>query len=192
MRVDGATTGVVVTRTGRPFFTDTGWEAAVLSRVRDAATTAGLWDELATDWLVLDGELLPWSAKAGDLLRHQYAAVGAAASATLAREVEVLAAASDRGVDLARSGVSGCWAKSHHTFSSPAKASIESLCSGSLEETLATGRSWVRNHHSSAPSLPDTAARSGWKSRRPEELRACHEGRKGEHIKKSAIQKARA
>src|SRR6185503_3569457 len=56
----------------------------------------GLWDELRTDWLVLDCELLPWSAKAGDLLRTQYAPVGAAAVATLRAEEAVLAATAAR------------------------------------------------------------------------------------------------
>ena len=37
---------------------------------------AGLWDDLATDWLCLDTELLPWSAKAMALLETQYAPVG--------------------------------------------------------------------------------------------------------------------
>ena len=37
-----------------------------------------------TDWLLLDCELLPWSAKAIELIRRQYAAVGAAAHAGLA------------------------------------------------------------------------------------------------------------
>ena len=36
---------------------------------------------LATDWVVLDCELMPWSAKAQELIRQQYAAVGAAAGA---------------------------------------------------------------------------------------------------------------
>ena len=60
--VDTGETGAVFTRTGRPFLdaeTDT---EAVLSRVRAAAGGAGLWDDLATGWLVLDCELLPWSA----------------------------------------------------------------------------------------------------------------------------------
>ena len=34
-------------------------EAALLDRVRGAIAASGLWDELATDWLVLDCELLP-------------------------------------------------------------------------------------------------------------------------------------
>ena len=91
-----AAAGVVVTRTGRSFFGDPGVEAALLDRVRAAFDSLGLWDELASDWAVLDCELLPWSAKAGDLLRTQYAAVGAAAQGTLAAEAAVLAAAASR------------------------------------------------------------------------------------------------
>ena len=87
---DSETAGVIVTRTGRPFFPDAAEEAALLGKVRAGITAAGLWDELATDWLVLDAELLPWSAKAGELLRRQYASVGAAANATLAAESAVL------------------------------------------------------------------------------------------------------
>ncbi|MGH9068268.1 MAG: polynucleotide kinase-phosphatase, partial [Acidimicrobiales bacterium] len=60
-----------------------------------------IWDELASNWVVLDCELLPWSAKAGDLLRRHYAPVGAAATATLAAETAVLAAAAGRGVEAA-------------------------------------------------------------------------------------------
>ena len=40
------------------------------------ALGAGLWDELETDWLCLDAELMPWSVKAQALLGQQYAAVG--------------------------------------------------------------------------------------------------------------------
>ncbi|WP_129336572.1 polynucleotide kinase-phosphatase [Cellulomonas endophytica] len=95
-------TGVVHTRTGRPFFADARSEA-LLAGVRGAADAAGLWDRLGADglpagWLLLDAELLPWSVKAGDLLRDQYAAVGAAARAALPAAVEALAAASAAGL----------------------------------------------------------------------------------------------
>ena len=33
-----------------------------------AVTKAGLWDELSTDWLLLDAEVLPWSVKALSLI----------------------------------------------------------------------------------------------------------------------------
>jgi protein phosphatase len=93
--------GVIYTRTGRAFFADRAVERELLRRVTGAIAAAGLWAELGTDWLALDGELLPWSAKAGELLRGQYAPVGAAATATLAAETSVLAAAAARGVDVA-------------------------------------------------------------------------------------------
>jgi len=69
----------------------------LLDRLRNAVTDTGLWDELDTRWLLLDAELLPWSAKAEDLLRHQYAAVGAAARAALPAAVTTLQAAARRG-----------------------------------------------------------------------------------------------
>lgn len=78
--------GICLTRTGRRFFSsDTGTERELLDRLERAATAAGLWDELGTDWMLLDAELMPWSAKALELLRHQYAAVGAAGRSALAR-----------------------------------------------------------------------------------------------------------
>jgi protein phosphatase len=85
-----STLGIIYTRTGRPFFSDRATEQAMLARLRDACTKAGLWDELATDWLCLDCELMPWSAKAQALIREQYAAVGAAATADLSATVAAL------------------------------------------------------------------------------------------------------
>ena len=79
---DAGISGALYTRTGRPFL-DPELTERLLSRLRAAVSAAGLWDELGTGWLLLDSELLPWSAKAEELLRAQYAAVGAAARATL-------------------------------------------------------------------------------------------------------------
>jgi polynucleotide kinase-phosphatase len=92
--------GVVYTRTGRPFFDDPALAGALAERLRAAVTRAGLWDELRTDWLVLDCELLPWSAKAGGLIREQYASVGAAARTVLPEAIAVLDAAAGRGLDV--------------------------------------------------------------------------------------------
>ncbi|NJP77302.1 polynucleotide kinase-phosphatase, partial [Streptomyces sp. AA8] len=61
---------------------------------------AGLWDELETDWLLLDAELMPWSLKAQGLLRHQYAAVGAASGAVFPGAIAALESAAERGVDV--------------------------------------------------------------------------------------------
>ncbi|MGZ4490107.1 MAG: polynucleotide kinase-phosphatase [Nocardioidaceae bacterium] len=92
-------TGAMYTRTGRSFF-DRDLTEELLAALRQAVGAAGIWDELATDWLLLDTELLPWSAKAEDLLREQYAAVGAAARAVLPAAVAGLEWASARGIDV--------------------------------------------------------------------------------------------
>ncbi len=90
------TTGVVYTRTGRAFFPDT---AELVDRLRGAVDP--LFAELDTDWLALDCELLPWSAKALGLIRDQYASVGAAAEVALPAAAAALAAAGGRGLDVA-------------------------------------------------------------------------------------------
>ncbi|HEX7088662.1 MAG TPA: polynucleotide kinase-phosphatase, partial [Longimicrobiales bacterium] len=89
--------GIVYTRTGRRFFADTALEAEFLARVQAAIGEAGIWDELASDWVCLDAELMPWSAKAQELLRRQYAAVGAAGRAALAEAVSALEQTRARG-----------------------------------------------------------------------------------------------
>ncbi|MGA5168321.1 MULTISPECIES: polynucleotide kinase-phosphatase [Streptomyces] len=114
-------TGVIHTRTGRPFFDDPAMTEQVLDRLRAAIGAAGLWDEPAAsggssdsastsasgsasgtaDWLLLDGELMPWSFKSSGLLRSQYAAVGAASGAVFPGAVAALEAAVGRGVDVA-------------------------------------------------------------------------------------------
>ena len=86
--------GICYTRTGRRFFNDGALETQFLEQVRAAVTSAGLWDELKSDWLCLDCELMPWSAKAQELLRLQYAPAGAAAKAGLTAALAALHAAS--------------------------------------------------------------------------------------------------
>ncbi|MET8420122.1 polynucleotide kinase-phosphatase [Streptomyces sp. NPDC005134] len=93
-------TGALHTRTGRPFLDDVALTEVILGRLRTAVTAAGLWDEWDTDWVLLDAELMPWSLKAGGLLRSQYAAVGAASGAVLPGANAALAAAAARGVDV--------------------------------------------------------------------------------------------
>lgn len=83
--------GVCYTRTGRPFFPDPADEAALVGRVREAAARSGWWETFGSDWVCLDCELLPWSAKARELLERQYAAVGAAGFGALSAVVEALA-----------------------------------------------------------------------------------------------------
>ena len=73
----GEGAGACYTRTGRSFFEDAALEEGLLDKVRGALDLAGMWEELDTDWICLDCEILSWSAKAVELLRGQYAAVGA-------------------------------------------------------------------------------------------------------------------
>ncbi len=91
--------GACYTRTGRRFFEDGALEAQFLERVREAVTAAGLWDVLETDWVVLDSEIMPWSVKAQELLREQYAAVGAAARTSIKSAKVLLEQTASRGID---------------------------------------------------------------------------------------------
>ncbi|KAA9380695.1 polynucleotide kinase-phosphatase [Microbispora cellulosiformans] len=94
--VADGTAGSVYTRTGRPFFDARMPE--LVDRLREAC--APLWEALETDWVALDCELLPWSAKAEGLIRDQYASVGAAARASLPAAVAMLETAAERGLDV--------------------------------------------------------------------------------------------
>ena len=96
-RIASAAGGAVFSRTGRPFFRSARLEVLLLERIRAAVTRADLWQELATDWICLDAELMPWSFKAGELCRSQYAAVGAAGTSALAHAVSLLHLAEERG-----------------------------------------------------------------------------------------------
>ena len=91
--------GACYTRTGRRFFEDLALEAQFLERVRSACGESGLWDDLETDWVLLDCELMPWSMKARELVLEQYAPVGASAAAGLSAAQTLLRQTSARGVD---------------------------------------------------------------------------------------------
>jgi len=88
--------GIVYTRTGRRFFNEPELERQLLERVQAALTAADVWSSLATTWVCLDCELMPWSVKAQELLKTQYAAVGAAGQASLPRTVAALAQTAGR------------------------------------------------------------------------------------------------
>jgi protein phosphatase len=96
--------GIIATRTGRRFFNEQELEQRFLDRLRTALTAADLWTALDTRWVCLDCELMPWSAKAQELLKGQYAAVGAAGRASLPRAVSSLTEAAKRldGDELAK------------------------------------------------------------------------------------------
>jgi protein phosphatase len=98
--VVGEEIGIITTRTGRRFFNDADLEAALLEKLGDAVDASGLWDQLQSDWLCLDCELMPWSAKAQELLQKQYAPVGAAASSSLQTATSLLAQAATRPLEV--------------------------------------------------------------------------------------------
>jgi protein phosphatase len=85
--------GIIYTRTGRRFFDDPSSETQLLAIVRSALTSARFWEEFASDWFCLDCELMPWSAKAQELLKTQYAAVGSAAVASTSAALAAIEAA---------------------------------------------------------------------------------------------------
>ena len=96
-----AAIGICYTRTGRRFFDEPALERAFLHRLQAAVGAAGWWDQFESEWLLLDCELMPWSAKAQGMIREQYAAVGAAARTALPTAVAALQTAQARGQDVA-------------------------------------------------------------------------------------------
>jgi protein phosphatase len=88
--VRDASRGIIYTRTGRHFFDPSGTaavaaanaeatagtESLILDRLRDVLDRTGFWERFGTDWVCLDTELMPWSAKAHSLLLEQYAPAG--------------------------------------------------------------------------------------------------------------------
>ena len=94
------TLGICYTRTGRRFFDDTAIETELLGQVKAAIDKVDYWKVFNTDWICLDCELMPWSVKAQELLRQQYAPVGVSARIALGEAVASLETAAERGVDV--------------------------------------------------------------------------------------------
>ncbi|HEU0028019.1 MAG TPA: polynucleotide kinase-phosphatase [Ktedonobacterales bacterium] len=92
--------GACYTRTGRRFFEDDALDRALITRLSAALAASGFWERLETDWVCLDAEVMPWSAKALGLLREQYAPVAAAGGASLPAALEVVSSGQARGLDL--------------------------------------------------------------------------------------------
>jgi protein phosphatase len=98
--ISGHGKGALYTRTGKSFFSDRATENAFLDRLRGAITRADFWARFDTDWICLDAELMPWSAKAQELLQTQYAPVGAASRASMTGALDVLRQAANRIDDM--------------------------------------------------------------------------------------------
>ena len=94
------TLGICYTRTGRRFFDDAGIETELLKQVKAAIDQVNYWEVFNTDWICLDCELMPWSVKAQELLRQQYAPVGTSARVALREAVASMETAAERGVEV--------------------------------------------------------------------------------------------
>lgn len=90
--VQDGSAGLIYTRSGRHFFEESQaeMERTILDRLRTVLDGTGFWERFSTDWVCLDAELMPWSAKARALLVDQYAATGRAGRGGLAAAVAAL------------------------------------------------------------------------------------------------------
>jgi protein phosphatase len=91
--------GIIYTRTGRKFFNDDNLETKLLTLLNTALSDSNFWEIFNTDWVCLDCELLPWTAKAQGLLTKQYAPVGMSSRLSLGNAIALLEQAQQRGVD---------------------------------------------------------------------------------------------
>ena len=94
------TLGICYTRTGRRFFDDATVETELLRQVKAAIDKVNYWEVFSTDWICLDCELMPWSVKAQELLRQQYAPVGTSARVALGEAIASLETTAEQGVDV--------------------------------------------------------------------------------------------
>ncbi len=92
--------GVCYTRTGRPMFPDGDLERQLLDAVGETLSAVGFWETFNTTWACLDCEVMPWSAKAQELLVDQYAPVGIAATTALGLAGAAVSKAIESGVDV--------------------------------------------------------------------------------------------
>jgi protein phosphatase len=81
-------------------FPDGDLERNLLDTIGESVAAAGFWESFDTTWVCLDCELMPWSAKAQELLVDQYAPVGVAAATSLGMAAAAVSEAIERGVDL--------------------------------------------------------------------------------------------
>jgi hypothetical protein len=98
--------GSVYTSSGQAYFATSEAEAAFLARLRGALDAGGVWEELQTDWVALEGviEGMPVFREINPRLRPPaalYLALGAAGRVMADAEESALSQASDAGEDVA-------------------------------------------------------------------------------------------
>ena len=161
-------TGAIWTRTGRSFFNNPATTEALLSRLRAAVEAAGLWDELASDWLLLDTEIMPWSAKAGALIDAQYAPVAASSRAGLGAAAAALSRASARGVPAEalaaryaeRGARAALYARAWEPYVWPVSG-VDDLRVAPFHLLASEGRVWFERDHLWHMGLADRLAAAG-------------------------------
>jgi protein phosphatase len=94
-KVNDDSFGIIYTRTGRHFFDDKEIQDEFLIRLQAVLTDSNFWNDFNTDWVCLDTELMPWSAKAQKLLEEQYAPVGRSGRNGLALAADAIKKAAD-------------------------------------------------------------------------------------------------
>jgi protein phosphatase len=99
--VTGDEIGAAYTRSGRAFFNRPDDRDAVLARTAAALAQSKIFAELETDWVLIDAEIMPWSAKAQALINNQYAPTAAAARIGLSAAREALLRGAGQGLPLA-------------------------------------------------------------------------------------------
>jgi polynucleotide kinase-phosphatase len=93
-------TGMIYTRTGRQFFAARAETQTAVGRTAAALEASGLFREFDTDWVCIDAEIMPWSAKAQSLIEKQYGPVAAAARTGLALAQAAAERAASRGIEV--------------------------------------------------------------------------------------------
>jgi polynucleotide kinase-phosphatase len=145
--------GVAYTRTGRSFFDDA-TTATFVGRLSAAVERAGLWSELDSDWVLLDGEVLPWAVKAEGMIRDWYAEVGAAAAGAFPKALSALESARDAGVDVAalldrtrrRAVDTHAYTASYRRYATPA-TSVDDVRFAPFQVLAAEGRTFADRPH---------------------------------------------
>ncbi|RAK58205.1 polynucleotide kinase-phosphatase [Phenylobacterium deserti] len=161
-------TGAIWTRTGRAFFNDAAMTEGLLERIRAVADATGLWTELETDWVLLDCEIMPWSAKAGALIQAQYAPVAASAAVGLAAANHALARAAASGVEVdelarrfkGRSQRAALYARAWEPYVWPVSG-VDDLKIAPFHLLATEGRTWFDRDHVWHMNWADRLAAAG-------------------------------
>jgi protein phosphatase len=164
----GAEAGAIWTRTGRAFFADSTTTGQVLAKLRSTMDRLGLWEELKTDWMLLDAEIMPWSAKAGALIDSQYAPVAISSRAGLQAAIDALARASDRGVATAdlrqrfagRAARAAAYATAWEPYVWPV-TSVDDLRLAPFHLLASEGRVWFDQDHAWHMTFAERLAGAG-------------------------------